>query len=179
MKRPYVLAGIALTAGIALAGVGAVAQASTDPLDPVSVVGELGHARDAGDALPSSLRLGDVGIGGLDAASARSLAIDKGRQFWVAQDAAGDICLVVAFGGGGFVAATCGRPDAVQRQGLELGFQAGPRDPAVAYLLPDSVELSTLGGPWQVVSDNLVVGPSDGGPATTLDVDGDAIHVNR
>jgi hypothetical protein len=179
MKRGYVLAGIALTAGIALAGVGAVAQASTDPLDPVSVVGELGQARDAGDALPSSLQLADVGIGGLVARSARSLAIADGRQFWVAQDAAGDICLVVAFGEGRFVAATCGRPDAVQRQGVELGFQEGTRDSAVAYLLPDSVEFSTLSAPWQVVSDNLVVGPSDGGPATTLDVDGDVVHVNR
>ena len=124
----------------------------------LTIVDELAQPRQQVDALPVLLKPSDVGIGGLVAASARSLATDQGRQFWVAQDAVGDLCLVVSFGKQPLVAATCARPDAVQRQGLELGFQDGSKAATVAYLLPEDADLSTVAAPWRVVTDNLVLG---------------------
>jgi hypothetical protein len=157
MNRRIVLAGVALTAGFGLAGVSLAAQAGTPVLDGPAVVGELGEARVAADALPASLPVADVGAGGLVSSSARLLGSDETRTFWVARDAAGDLCLVVSLDDATqLVATACGRPAGVQRHRLVHGFQAGGSD-SVANQLPAAARHSGIRAPWSVVGDNIVV----------------------
>lgn len=157
MNRRIVIAGAALAAGLGLAGVALAAQAGTPVLDGSEVVGALADPRTAADALPATLGADDVGVGGLIASSARQLGSDAGRTFWVARDAAGDVCLVASLADASqLVAAACGRPDRVQRNGLVLGFQGSGQE-SVAYLLPDDARLTAVRAPWTVVGDNVVV----------------------
>lgn len=152
-----VLAAAALTA-TALAAGGVIAQAGDDTLEPGQIVSALDQARTGGDALPSTLVLGDLGDGGVIGSSSRLLATDGGRSFWVASDAADDICLIVALGDKGQTIATaCNRPALVEEKGLLLGFQGLASDEAVAYLLPDTAILDGVASPWRVLSDNVVV----------------------
>ena len=151
------LGGAVLTAAALTVG-GVVAQAGDDTLEPGQIVTALDQPRVNGDALPSSLQLDDLGNGGVIASSSRLLATDDTRRFWVARDAADDICLVVAAGDAGQTIATaCNRPERIAQNGLLLGFQGLETDEAVVYLLPDSAILDDVSGPWQVLSPNVVV----------------------
>lgn len=156
-----VLAAAAVTA-TALAVGGVVAQAGDDTLEPGQIVSALDQVRAGRDALPAALVLGDLGDGGVIGSSSRLLATDADRSFWVARDAADDICLIVALGDKGqTIAAACNRPALVKEKGLLLGFQGLASDEAVAYLLPDAAILDSVASPWRVLSDNVVIALSD------------------
>jgi len=152
-----------LTAGALTVG-GIVAQAGDDTVQPGQIVTALDRARTGGDALPASLVLSELGNGGVLATSSRLLATDAGRSFWAAQDAQGDICLIVALGDTGHtIASACNRPHVVKENGLLVGFQGFhgvDSDEAVAYLLPDAAILDDVSAPWRVLSDNVVVAAS-------------------
>jgi hypothetical protein len=173
-----VLAAAALTATALTVG-GVVAQAGDDTLEPAQIVAALDDARSSHDALPSTLRLDELGDGGVIAASSRLLATDAGRSFWVATDAADDICLVVALGDKGQTIATaCNRAARVKENGLVLGFQGFASDEAVAYLLPDAAILDNVASPWKIVSENVVVANAaqvDGHGASLPTTDHDTI----
>ena len=162
MKRRTLVIGGAALAALVLTGtalsLGVVAQAGDDTLEPAQIVSALDSARTTDDALPASLDLSDLGDGGVIASSSRLLAVDDGRSFWVARDAADDICLIVAIGDAGQTIATaCNRPKQIEERGLLLGFRGLETDEAVAYLLPDAAILDGVAVPWRVLSGNIVV----------------------
>jgi hypothetical protein len=162
MNRRILIIAATLVAGVGLAGLSVAAQAGTDPLDGSDVVGALADAPAVGDALPDAAPFDDIGQGGVLADSSRLLGIDGTRSFWVARDAADEICLVVALGDANqTIAAACNRPDRVQRDGLSLGFQGAEGAESVAYLLPDDANVSQLGAPWTVVDANLVTAATE------------------
>jgi len=182
-RRPVLIAALAVVVatGVALSAGVLVAQAGDDTLDAATIVGVLDDRRAEHDVLPATLDLAQHGHGGLVGSSSRLLGADGTRSFWVAQDAADDICLVVALGDAGQTIATaCNRPERVKANGLVIGFQGGAGTTAsVAYLLPDAAVVDTLGAPWRVVSDNVIVAAADEleGTGVTLPTEDDTTIV--
>lgn len=101
--------------------------------------------------------------GGLDVTSVRLIGTEASRPYWVARDAAGEICLIVALNDTlQTVASVCSPPDRVARSGVVLAFSAAGVDEAIAYLLPDDAEIDKARAPWKTVGDNVLVAPTAG-----------------
>jgi hypothetical protein len=106
------------------------------------------------------LDLTELGDGGLDPASVRSLGEHDGVAYWVGIDKAGSICVVIVFGPDN-AGSGCRAAGEVEQSGLQFGFQepeqSEGRRAIVAALLPDSVGVASPGEPWTALGPNLLV----------------------
>jgi hypothetical protein len=156
-------------AGLALAGISA---ASADRVDADEVVAALDSRTTPADALPASLRDPDYE---LVASSSRYLGADGPRDFWVAEQKDGSLCILVSLGDAGqTIGGACNRPEAIASAGQLVGVQGSDGVEYVTYLLPDAADRSKpIGGGWTSVGDNVVVARADTrAPNTTVPLQG-------
>ena len=114
--------------------------------------------------------------------TARLLGSFGSTTFWVAEDNAGNICLLSNDDVRVMTAGSCGTPGELRSSGISMAAAVGESDGFEAYLNPDGYTLAPDSSYWTVVSENLIVMPFAGeGPreAVLSDANGNTISVER
>lgn len=159
LRRPAVrvgLAGLALLLASLLVWVGvsiANKSARTDLREVFSVLDEPQQVADVpAEAVFSPA---DHGQGGVDAETIRLIGARDTTEFFVAEDAVANVCLIVVDEVKEFTAVTCAPVDYVTEQGL--GLKATYLQYVIeAFLLPDGAH-ADIPTSWEEVGENLVL----------------------
>lgn len=160
MSRNQRIIALRITATVATAACLAAAApllASADVrVKPTSVVPDLADAGTLDDALAPSIRTADLGQGGIVESTSRHLGDKGSAKFWVALDAASEICLVTRLEDHDVTAATCASAARVSQIGLTLQasvVEGG--DVVTAVLAPSDVRVEASKD-WTFVAPNLI-----------------------
>ena len=117
------------------------------------------------DRLPQGFPADQHGSGGIDGSTSQLLGVQTGTRYWIALDRSGNVCLLAqSVSQPDLTAATCSTAGELEANGASLRVDAAQWR-LEAFLLPDSVDTSSLGGPWSAVADNLVTYTGASGPA--------------
>lgn len=109
---------------------------------------DLLYAKSVGAAasLPSVLSPADLGEGGLRADTVRLVSKSTTAQYYVALDAANQLCLIAYVPGVDWTAgSSCTDPDSFEEDGLGIRVYAHGTGAAEAYLLPDAASARGVG----------------------------------
>jgi hypothetical protein len=170
---------VAITGGSMLWGAAGAAFGREAAISAASV---LGGNQARADRLPPSFPADLHGTGGIDPSSTRLLGVQAGTRYWIALDRSSNVCIVAqSVSSADLTAASCSAAGDLEARGASLRVDAGEWR-LEAFLVPDSVDASSVRAPWSRVADNLMTytgagaapsiqlqrDPGDSGPALTL-----------
>jgi hypothetical protein len=153
---------LAICAGSLLWGAAGAAFGRDAAISTAQVLGG-GQAR--ADRLPPGFPADQHGDGGIDAGSSRLLGVQNGTSYWIALDARSNVCVLAQpTGRSDVIAAACSDAGELETSGTSLRVDAGTWR-LEAFLVPDSIDATSLSGGWTAVADNLVTysGPGSSG----------------
>lgn len=154
-------------AGIALATAGVLALvAPASAVLPGEAVGLLDQQVRSGDPT-----LAYVDQFNLDADTVRFAGETDDSRFWVGLGTDGKVCLIAVVGQPETGGAACAPADVVERSGAMMGLTPVKESRAaevIVYLVPDSVNVDDVRGPWERVGTNVLV--ADAAEARAADV---------
>lgn len=113
-------------------------------------VGQLGNSGTAiaEDHLPAGLAPEDIGDGGVDTSTVRTIAESREFQVWEARDRSDNICIIAEAPSTGDTASYCGSEDHLKERGLSGWLQVGAADQGdtsitvlQTYLLPEGADV--------------------------------------
>ncbi len=157
--RDLAVAGGALALIVAIAGgsvIWGAAGAAFGRDAAISTAQVLGGVQARGDRLPTGFPAEQHGDGGIVATSSRLLGLQNGTRYWVALDRRSNVCVLAqSTSRADLTAASCTSPGELEARGGSLRVDGGTWK-FEAFLVPDSVDASSVTGGWAAVSDNLV-----------------------
>lgn len=159
LKSKKTIAAIGICTVLVGAGitVGSVSSAFGTPY-PLSIVESV--SKPTGAALPAAISIDDVGQSGLDTSTVTQVGADGRGTYWVAKDNSANICIIVELKPSQLVGTSCTPAELFAKNGSFLVVQdEDPKSPTYveAYLLPDNVKVTSVGG-LEGISPNLLVG---------------------
>lgn len=158
--RSITLATAAVICGASTVGIwSSAAMANEDTARQVAEdVSALASAPDAGDVLPAEVNAELLGLGGLNPDSSRLAGVDaQGRQFFIATDGAGNLCLVMVDKKAQTTGSACSAPDQLESQPLAMSSWNYMTGGVEAFYVTDEFAEARLGGGWNFVAPNLIV----------------------
>lgn len=157
--RDFAVAGTALAVVVAITGgsvIWGAAGAAFGRDAAISTAGVLGDSQTHADRLPSGFPAEQHGDGGIVAASSRLIGLQNGTRYWIALDRRSNVCVLAqSVSRADLTAASCSTAGDLEARGASLRVDAGTWK-LEAFLVPDSVDASSLTGGWTAVADNLV-----------------------
>jgi hypothetical protein len=159
MNRNIAVAGGALAVVIAVAGgsvIWGAAGAAVARDAALSTAHVLAQNQAKADRLPPAFPADLHGTGGIDPSTSRLLGVQAGTRYWIALDRSSNVCVLAqSVIRAVETAASCSTAGELEARGGSLRVDAGAWK-LEAFLLPDSVDASSLKAPWTRVADNLV-----------------------
>jgi hypothetical protein len=126
------------------------------------------------DRFPQGFPADQHGSGGIDPVTSQLLGVQAGTRYWLALDRSANVCLLAqSVSRPDLTAATCASGGDLEASGGSLQVDAGTWR-VEAFLLPDSVDTSSLSAPWSAVADNLVTyAGASAGPSAAIELERD------
>jgi hypothetical protein len=157
--RDIAVAGGALAVVVAILGgslIWGAAGAAFGRDAAISTAQVLGGSQARADRLPPGFPAELHGTGGIDPSTTRLLGVQAGTRYWIALDRSSNVCVVAqSLSSAELTAASCSSAGDLEARGASLRVEAGTWR-LEAFLVPDSVDASSLPAPWSRVADNLV-----------------------